>query len=340
MLKQFLPACALALTVSSHAEQAYQAPLVTDSLLLDIAHNTVQSIIVGERGHILSSEDGIQWQQSSVPTVSTLTAVAMVDEHAWVVGHDAVILHKVAGDTQWQRQYFDPELEKPLLDVLFFDTQHGIAIGAYGTFFRTRDGGANWQSERHAEFLSEDDQAYLNDIRQESEDFYQQELSSILPHLNRVSRDGDRLWLAGEMGLLAYSDDQGSNWQRMELDYYGSFFDIRRTAAGVLAAGLRGTLFRLDEASEQWQRVPSGSQASLNSIVTDSALNEALVVGNNGTLVCVTPTAQEQVQLADNDAVVNATVFKGHLITVTAGGVQTLPLDANSSTCKKVREQL
>ena len=36
-------------------------------------------------------------------------------------------------------------LERPLMDVWFKNANTGFAIGAYGTFLRTDDGGKTWQ---------------------------------------------------------------------------------------------------------------------------------------------------------------------------------------------------
>ena len=44
------------------------------------------------------------------------------------MGHDAAILHTTDGGKTWTLQNFQPELEKPFLDVLFLDNQHGFAM--------------------------------------------------------------------------------------------------------------------------------------------------------------------------------------------------------------------
>lgn len=331
------------------AKNAYHAKLVTESLLLDIAKQDNKLIVVGERGHILISDDGENFNQVSVPTLATLTAVYTRGNQAWAVGHDAIILHSSDAGKSWQQQHFQPELQKPLMDVLFFDDKHGIAIGAYGSFYRTEDGGQNWLDELHIEFLHPDDQAYLNEIKEEDETFYLEELGAISPHLNRVSMDGERLLLAGEAGLLAFSDDLGRSWQQFEVDYAGSFFDIRKTLAGeTLAAGLRGHLFRFDPASFSWSDIPSCSQASLNSIVSVNPLT-TMIVGNNGNVLKLTSNvpfiedsmvenisknndfcvADQQISLSQTDnskAVVNAVVYEDKIIAVTAAGIQQLTL--------------
>merc|ERR1711964_9194 len=79
----------------------------------------------------------------------------------------------------WEIQNFQPDLQRPFLDVLFFNEKQGIATGAYGLFYRTLDGGKTWTAERHASLLDPMDQEYLEDIRKEDEDFYQQEIKTV-----------------------------------------------------------------------------------------------------------------------------------------------------------------
>src|SRR5690606_13251763 len=96
-----------------------ESPKAVSSLLLDIAHAGKRLVAVGDRGHILFSEDGGKnWVQARVPTRQLLTALYFVDDkHGWAVGHDAQILVSEDGGANWKLQYEDLEREAPLLDV-------------------------------------------------------------------------------------------------------------------------------------------------------------------------------------------------------------------------------
>ncbi|MFT4994945.1 MAG: photosystem II stability/assembly factor-like uncharacterized protein [Paraglaciecola sp.] len=316
------------LLTPAHADvHSYQAPLVKESLLLDIAKSGDRLIAVGERGHILLSDDGVKWEQVVTPSLATLTAVHFVGAHGWAVGHDASILKSEDAGKSWQLQYFDPQLERPFLDVIFFDQQHGIAIGAYGAFYRTTDAGLSWKSELHPEFLSPDDQAYLEEMKLEDEEFYLQELSSILPHLNSVSSSAGRLYLAGEAGLLASSDDQGRSWKRMEIDYFGSFFDFAQTLSGrIFAAGLRGNLFEYLGSEQQWLKLETGSKSSLNAVISIDP-NTSMVLGNNGAMVTISPESIGFKQFADGKAIVAGLMHKGQLIVVSGTGIKHIQME-------------
>ena len=60
------------------------------------------------------------------------------------------------GGTSWQLQNYQPSKERPFLDLYFSDENNGVAIGAYGLFYRTSDGGKNWAQEFHLELLNEE----------------------------------------------------------------------------------------------------------------------------------------------------------------------------------------
>lgn len=329
MLKKSLASLAILSLVSSPVfseSSSFLAPLAKNSLLLDIVQSESQMMVVGERGHVLLSDDqGQNWQQVSVPTTATLTAVTSVGDSIWAVGHDSIIIaSKDAGKT-WQVQQFLPDLERPLMDVAFFDTNHGIAIGSYGVFFRTTDGGENWTREYHTSFLHPDDQDYLEELKQEDEAFYLEEMASILPHLNRVNLDGEALLIAGETGLLAKSNDQGKSWERLESGYMGSFFDVAQTSKGeVLAAGLRGNIYRSNTSLDDWQRVESNTTATFNSIVKLSGEDEFLLVGNNGTLLWYSPDDKQLNQTEDGKSVLNAVMNNGQITAVSAIGIKSL----------------
>ena len=124
-------------------------PLAPKALLLDLAWAGQRAVAVGERGIVLYSDDqGRNWTQVQVPASANLTAVCFVDElHGWAVGHDEVILRTEDGGLSWERTHYNPDANRPLLDVWFANAQRGLAIGAYGAFYSSSDGGRTWGEE-------------------------------------------------------------------------------------------------------------------------------------------------------------------------------------------------
>jgi photosystem II stability/assembly factor-like uncharacterized protein len=222
------------------AAPALRARLAARSLLLDVAAAGDRLVAVGERGHILWSDDrGATWTQAEVPTNVTLTGVFLLDrETGWVVGHDAVVLRTTDGGRTWELQRSAPEEERPLFDVHFADASHGFAVGAYGAFLVTANGGTTW------------DERPIGD-----EDM----------HLHHVSRAASgALYIAAEAGALLRSDDGGTSWRALESPYMGSFFaTVPLAGDSLLALGLRGHLFRSDDGGATWSAIATDTEAML-----------------------------------------------------------------------------
>ena len=252
--------CALILTLGllatagAPAEEAVDAPLAIESLLLDGAAVGSRLVVVGERGHILvSTDDGASWTQAEVPTRALLTAVHMHDQRTgWAVGHDAVILRTSDGGETWTLVYEAPEEELPLLDVWFRDERAGFAVGAYGYFLATEDGGETWTSRA----ISQDD-------------FHLNALVPVADGTPESHRNGpQRLYIAAEAGVAYRSDDGGATWRELPSPYAGSWFGgLAPDGNRVLLAGLRGHLFRSGDGGETWTEVTTGTQATLTGAV-------------------------------------------------------------------------
>ena len=315
---------------STNNTPSIKLPLASQSLLLDITKvGTSKLIAVGEHGHIILSSDAISWQQADVPLQTTLTSIFFIDsKQGWAVGHDATILNSKDGGLTWQIQQYKPELEKPLLDIVFKSEQDGIAIGAYGLFFRTLDGGKTWQKEFHDEFLMPDDVEYLSELKQEDEEAYLDEASSILPHFNRLVLDGRTLYMVGEIGLIAKSNNFGKTWQPFDEIYQGSFFDMARTKQGnLLVVGLRGNVYRSLRNGTPWQQRQTNTTALINDIVlTDD--DRIFLLANNGVLLESKDDGQSYRLRSQKDgkALIAGVWFNGMLVTVSDVGAKIISL--------------
>lgn len=238
-------------------------PKASKSLLLDVEDTGAGLIAVGERGHVLLSPDGVSWTQSKTPTRATLNAIDCADARTcWAVGHDAVIIKTSDGGKTWVKQHFAPELEKPFLDVLFFDAQHGFVIGAYGLFKETLDGGNSWNE-------------FNADIRADEW------------HFNAITRLGNgSLLLVGETGGIATSTDGGVTWVRQESPYEGSYFGALPVGeSGAVIFGLRGNAYiSADAVAGGWTKVESGTtQGLLGGTLLPGG--DFVLVGNSNTVL-------------------------------------------------------
>jgi photosystem II stability/assembly factor-like uncharacterized protein len=127
----------------------------------------------------------------------------------------------------------EPPYTPPLLDVYCRDSLTGYAVGAFGIFLSTRDGGVNWLRE---------------DNRIPNPGQY---------HLNAITGNGDgKLWIVGESGLMFYSANDGRNWQPLDSPYEGSLFGIEYQSERntLLAFGLRGNAFLSSDGGVKWTK--------------------------------------------------------------------------------------
>lgn len=253
--------CLFNLAVATAAEpHAEIMPMAHTAMALDVTQAGDRLVAVGERGHILLSDDyGRSWSQAPAPTRATLTAVAFPSpQSGWAVGHRNTILHSNDHGQSWHAQSAPASEDDVFLDVLFINDLTGWIVGAYGVAFATTDGGQSWQP-----FAPIDDQLHFNAIVQ--------------------APDG-RLLMAMETGLLLASGDNGASWDTLPSPYNGSLFGVLPLNANTLLTfGLRGNAFRSTNGGLSWSHIPL-SEDILITHATQLANGHVLLVGMNGHL--------------------------------------------------------
>lgn len=306
-------------------EYSTESAKASQSLLIDAAQAGKRLVVVGDRGHILFSDDqGKTWTQARVPTRQLLTAVFFLDDkRGWAVGHDAQILASTDGGATWSKQFEDLSREAPLLDVTFLDAQHGFAVGAYGALLETTDGGQHWQDV--AERLDNADQLHLNGIA--------------------VIKDAG-LFIVGEQGSMFRSGDNGQTWSKVDGPYEGSLFGVMGTAQPntLLAYGLRGNLFRSTDFGDSWQPIElKAARGTLEFGLASATLVEdggVVLVGNGGSVLRSHDDGQtfSVYNRADRIALAGVTgLTTGGLLLVGQGGVHLATAEGADQAAKEAR---
>jgi len=225
----FLALGLLLMPILRAAESSELARLATQSLLLDVARAGSRLVVVGDRGHILLSDDeGRNWRQVIVPTRAMLTGVSFGDaRHGWAVGHDGALLATADGGETWKHQFAGVGVEVIFFDVFFSDAEHGLVVGAYGKCLLTIDGGQIWE-----------DAAPVPDEM----------------HINQIAPTAtDKLYLAGEAGTLLSSTDAHKPWHKYEVPYEGSLFGVLPLGEkSLLTYGLRGHVLVSEDDGASW----------------------------------------------------------------------------------------
>jgi len=244
---------------------AQTSALASQRLLNGAALAGNRVVVVGQRGHILYSDDrGRTWTQASVPVSADLLAVHFpTASKGWAVGHSGVVLATSDAGKTWVKQldgrsaaqamidyyeqqgadaatrseakrFADEGPDKPFLDVWFDDDRVGYVVGAFNLVFRTDDGGAHWVP-------------WFD--RTENPKRY---------HLYAVRRVGGDVYAAGEQGIVLKLDATAQRFRAVRTPYDGTYFGITGKPGSVLVFGLRGNVYRSADGGASWQKVDTG----------------------------------------------------------------------------------
>ena len=226
-------------------------------------------------GYLLhSSDNGTTWQVHLAGSDVARLSVGAIEERVEALQkavdeaqpEDREDLEWVLDDTLFALDEATDAIENgmttPLLRVWFANADDGFALGAYGVFLRTRDGGKSWVVDSNR--LDNPDNYHLYDI---------------------VSSSAGTLLIAGEAGTLLRSIDNGENWQRVAAPYEGSYFGAVATSDGsLLIFGLRGNVYRSTDEGETWDVVGTGDQRTLMG-GTGGPDGTAIIVGAAGAVL-------------------------------------------------------
>ncbi|QNK01381.1 WD40/YVTN/BNR-like repeat-containing protein [Dyella telluris] len=288
-----LPAVSVAGFADVLDAPADMSPLASRGLLNGVAIAGNRMVAVGQRGHIVYSDDhGASWQQARVPVSSDLVAVSFpTPQLGWAVGHDGIVLHTTNAGANWSVQMdgrgsgplmlaqirargSKGELgskeqadklvdevshiaaqgaENPFLDVWFADAQHGFIVGAFNLIFETTDGGQHWVSL----FDRTDNPDRL--------------------HLYAVHGVGTDVYITGEQGLVLKLDRQTGRFHALETPYKGTYFGVAGTTDAVMVYGLRGNAYRSTDGGVHWLPVNTGLQEGITGGSSFGAQGLALV---------------------------------------------------------------
>lgn len=313
---------------------AQESALASRSLLNGLASAGKRVVAVGQRGHIIYSDDaGKTWLQAKVPVSSDLVAVSFpTAERGWAVGHDGVVLHSTDAGASWTKQldgrgagqimldYYTAEAEKgtlgsaeeagklvdeakrfaaqgaenPFLDVWFADENKGFVIGAFNLIFRTADGGKTWEPLLHRT----DNPSSL--------------------HLYAIRGIGSQIYIAGEQGLVLKLDSESGRFAALETPYKGTYFGVTGDDDGVVVFGLRGHAFRSSDGGKSWSKVDTGLQDGLTAA---ASLGERMVlVSQSGNVLVSNDAGQSFSQVkVERAAPASAVVGLGQDAVVIAG---------------------
>lgn len=260
------PAATLAAPYAADGPARVRA-LAAKSTLLDLVLAGNRLVAVGERGHVLLSDDGGKaWRQAkAVPTRTTLTALhATSAQQLWACGHGGVILSSSDGGETWAVAEGKADGPDVLLAIRVQADGLGLAVGGFGIARSTTDGGKTWK------------EATLIDGEAGER------------HLNRILVTAAGTWLIPAEGghVLRGTGSAGAwKWEAVKTPYAGSLWSGLQLASGTLVVGgMRGNLVTSRDDGRSWQHLAVPEAGSFTGAL---ALPDGrpLLVGVDGTVV-------------------------------------------------------
>jgi photosystem II stability/assembly factor-like uncharacterized protein len=274
-------AAAMAIPVEL-AQPATLSPAAASGLFNNIALAGARLVAVGERGHILLSDDsGRNWRQAPVPVSTTLVSARFATpELGWVAGQMGVILKTTDAGETWRLvmngfQAADLMLTEatadtakapadnaaraalqnaqsfvsfgasiPMLSLLPLSATHILVFGAYGLALESIDAGETWRG-----------------------------IAARVPdpqglHIYAALQTAGALVAVGEQGLLLHGAP-GAALVPAVSPYQGSLFGlVSLSPASIFAYGLQGSLLHSADQGATWQaRTPISGNAMLSGAV-------------------------------------------------------------------------
>lgn len=267
------------------SEESKIASQASKSLLLDVTKlSSGRLVSVGERGHILISEDnGSSWRQVVTPVNINLTAIDFFDENNGVaVGFEqTIMITKDAGESWELKHQLENAVDSPaFFDVEYVNKSRIIAVGAYGLYFQSNDAGDSWSKKSHDT---------LSDIYGGFSHFYgiaQAENTNLLylvgeKYVADETENGEEI----STGLVAISTNSGLSWSKVSSPYSGSFFGVNVAPnKSVYAYGLKGNIFRSYDLGQNWQQINLNSESGIHDIEFNDK-GQWFAVGTSGVLI-------------------------------------------------------
>ena len=330
------------------------------SLLLDIVNTGSRLVAVGERGHIVFSEDnGKSWKQAVVPTNFTLTAVCFPTETmGWAVGHDGIVLHSNDGGKNWVKQLdgtsgmtlnlthakdlvaakknelaqagdtLKEELALELEDLEFVRDDFQYAIDENGCCEPLMD--LWFKNDREGFVIGAYGQIYFTkDGGNTWIPWWDRIDNPDRLHFNAITQAKGALFMAGEAGTLYRSPDDGQTWETLSGPYDGSYFGIiaNPEASYVFAFGLGGNVAYSDTLGSTWKHIKTKAGAALSGADVKSDGSVILVSYSGVILSCPGKSTDFSIQKVLNGWTGVTHLDDGHLVLVGTRGVHRVKLN-------------
>lgn len=223
--------------------------------LLSVALDGNKGLAVGGGGTLMSTEDGgATWKAETAPTKLFLTAAAIRGQRRLVTGQMGEIFFDDGSGT-WKKG--ESGTTERLLGASINADGVALAVGAFGLFIRSEDGGESWQQLP----------ANWDPLFAEAADLgpgFQPQLYGV-----QIEDDGTAL-VVGEFETIVRSEDAGRTWKAasvgnvMSGDRPPTLFAVKLSKDHrAYAVGQSGVIMSSEDSGKTWCRLNSGTDTNL-----------------------------------------------------------------------------
>jgi photosystem II stability/assembly factor-like uncharacterized protein len=220
-----------------------------------------QVAVSAEKQAWVSTDSGQSWQIHNLGTEESPQYISCgPDNRLWVAASFSSLLNSVDQGKTWQQTSLDEDLI--FTYVNFFDPLNGIAIGEFGSVYKTDDGGDNWRANEQAI----------------ADEFYPMAVSFL---------DSQTGWVGGSSGVIFHTSDGGVSWVKEETGSEAPIFGLLANGPGVYAVGGFGTFLErrsTSDGSVKWLRSSAVSTRFYLRALAPLSGNKILLGGGAGTL--------------------------------------------------------
>ncbi len=247
-------------SASSVKEASIKSAKVAASLLQDIVRVDGRLVAVGERGHIIWSDDsGKTWQQADVPTRQMLNAVYFpTPELGWAVGYDGLILNTTDGGKTWAIQLDGLKFVReravnqlPVMEAEKESLKAEMIMAKAALEKAEEEGKEDLALEEDAVSALDDKLDGLDDRIEDARRAMQTTVAN--PLMDVWFRDAKTGFVVGAFGEFLTTEDGGANWKSNN-----AILDNSEHNHLNAIAGLGDVLFIAGEAAHIYRSVDAG----------------------------------------------------------------------------------
>jgi photosystem II stability/assembly factor-like uncharacterized protein len=245
-------------------------------------------VICGQAGTVLVTGDGGKtWEQIETPRALALFKMSFADKNiGCAVGDRSYVIQTSNGGVTWQeatilqgspvqksgqnQQSGDTSSSESggegsseqgsgkefiLYGVSLADSRVGYAVGEFGTFIKTEDGGKTWTAGTVPEAGGKS-------------------LFTV------CAETAQKVWVAGIDGIMLVTEDGGAHWKPVQLPVKKHIFDVKIKEGHGWAVGKEGIYLVSEDGGTSWKQVDIGARFYLQGICINS--DYGMIVGAHG----------------------------------------------------------